>query len=241
MLALALAVHLCLAATDAAVAAVPAASVVGGADGSAALDLSAGGGAPSVAASATTAALAPAPPPRLSAITLAPQQLDHGPFRPGELAAATIGAFAGDAIVLGSGYLALQMFASGQLSPTAAHFRHAVYGLGVSALVLPPLTAVLMAKLTGSRGRGSFLKAMLLATAGQAAALAAGYYFAPHFWVVLPVQAIALSVGTSVGLHWGRGRAPAADSPEASPDTGHERVAPPGTTALVGVRICPDG
>jgi hypothetical protein len=182
---------------------------------------------------------APAPAPRLSAITLAPQQLDPGPFQPGELAGATLGAFAGDALVLGSGYLALQLAASGAIAPTATNFRRTAYGVGVGALVVPPLTGVLMAWLVGGpHAPGGFWKAMLLATAGQVAALAAGYALAPRFWVVLPVQAVTLSLGASFGLHWGsRGRVDAVKPP---PDEAHGKAPRPGATATLATPLCTD-
>ncbi len=191
---------------------------------------------------------APEPPPPalaaaglapLRAMTLAPRELDPGPFRAGELAAATVGAFTGDALVLGVGYLALRMFSSGAIAPTATNFRHAIYGLGVSALLLPPLGGVGLAALVGGgRAPFGFWKAMLLATAGEVAALAVGYYAAPRFWIVLPVQAIVLSLGASVGLHWGS-RARAVDPPETAPATPAEAPASrPGATALVDVPLC---
>jgi hypothetical protein len=44
---------------------------------------------------------------------------------------------------------------------------------------------------------------MLLAFAGQAVALGAGYLAYPHVWVMLPVQLITIGLGASAGLHWG--------------------------------------
>jgi hypothetical protein len=194
------------------------------------------------------------PPPGLAAapstalaMTLAPRELEQpGPLRTGEVAAAALGAFTGDALVLGGGLLALRLFSNGTIAPTAGNFRHAVYGLGASALVLPPLAAVGLAALVG-RGHApfGFWKAMLLATAGQVAALATGYLAAPRFWVIVPVQALAVSLGTSFGLHWGS-RAPAADPraapPGAAPGEQREAAGPrPGATALVAVPLCPAG
>jgi hypothetical protein len=72
------------------------------------------------------------------------------------------------------------------------------------------------------------------------AALAAGYYAAPRFWVVLPVQAIVLSLGASFGLHWGS-HARADETRDAAPDAGPPPLAPaPETTAGIATPICPD-
>jgi hypothetical protein len=130
-------------------------------------------------------------------------QAAPGPFRGGELVRASAGALGGDLAVLGAGYLTLQLFAGGAIDPTAANFRHAAYALAASALVVPPLVAVALARL-GPDSRGSFWRALLLASAGQAVAIAAGLVAAPHFWVIVPVQLAAVSAGTSYGLHWGR-------------------------------------
>src|SRR6266542_6925953 len=100
--------------------------------------------------------------------------------------------------------LTLQLFANGTLDPTATNFRRAAYALGVSAILVPPVTAVLLARwLRAEPASGATWKALLLAAAGQFAALAAGIVAAPHFWIVLPVQVIAIGLGTSLGLHWG--------------------------------------
>lgn len=195
-----------------------------------------------LAAGAPEVALAPSPPeaddrrPRLE-LTI-PASDGPGPFRAGEIASAALGGLAGDVLVIGGGYLALQLFANGTIDPSAENFRRAAYGLGVAALVVPPLTSVLLAKLGGGpHARGGFWKALLLATAGQAAALAAGYFASPHFWVVLPAQALALSLGTSLGLHWGAYPRPRAAA--ASPVAGPEPADPlPGATALVAVPVC---
>lgn len=172
--------------------------------------------------------------------SLAPQ-LDRGPFRGGELALASVGALAGDVLVLGGGYLALSLFANGTLEPTAGNFRTAAYALGVSALLVPPLTAVLLARL-GARGplAGALWKAVLLAAAGQAAALATGYATAPHFWLILPVQLATVSLGTSFGLHWGPHAVPAGALP--SPAARREPRDPgaPAPTASLGTPMCPD-
>lgn len=163
----------------------------------------------------------------LAAPGLAPP-LDPGPFRGGELAWASVGALAADAAVLGAGWLTLQAFAHGTFSPSADNFRRAAYVLGGAALVLPPLGAVLLARWTG-RGPvdGSVWKALLLAAAGQVAALGAGWLAAPHLWVMLPVQVVTVSLGASLGLHWGRPRAPPAPLPavEAQPAVAAEAPA----------------
>jgi hypothetical protein len=142
--------------------------------------------------------------------------LDPGPFQRSELAASSLGVFAGDALVIGAGYLTLQLFASGAIDPSARNFRRAAYGLGAAALVVPPLAAVLLARWArADPASGSTWKALLLATVGQAAALAAGIAASPHLWVIVPVQLVAIGVGTTLGLHWGpRGRPPRAIEPE---------------------------
>ncbi|HEY6101081.1 MAG TPA: hypothetical protein VIW03_16715 [Anaeromyxobacter sp.] len=169
-------------------------------------------------------------------------RLDPGPFGGGELALASVGALTGDALVIGGGYLALNLFANGTLRPTAGNFRTTAYVLGASALLVPPLVAATVARL-GARGPlgGAFWKALLLATAGEAAALAAGYYGAPHFWLILPVQLAAVSVGTSLGLHWGPNALPArstAPPPAARREPDDPEAAPP--TASLLLPICPD-
>ncbi len=134
---------------------------------------------------------------------LAPS-LDPGPFQGSEIVGASLGAIGGDVLVLGAGYATLQLFANGTLDPTATNFRRAAYALGVSAILVPPVTAVLLARwLRAEPASGATWKALLLAAAGQFAALAAGIIAAPHFWIVLPVQVIAIGLGTSLGLHWG--------------------------------------
>jgi hypothetical protein len=178
----------------------------------------------------------PAPAPALS------QRLDSGPFGGGELMLASTGALAGDALVIGGGYLALALFARGTLEPSAGNFRTTAYVLGASALLVPPLTAVLLAKL-GASGplAGGVWKAMLLAAVGQVAALAAGYLAAPHLWVVLPVQLAAVSLGTSVGLHWGPRGALGAAAAAPEPEVRQDRAGEPSAAlfALFTPR-CPD-
>jgi hypothetical protein len=79
---------------------------------------------------------------------------------------------------------------------------------------------------------------MLLAAAGQVAALATGFLAAPHFWLILPVQLATVSLGASYGLHWGRRDAPAAPAPSAR----HEPAdpAPSPSTASLFTPLCPD-
>lgn len=181
--------------------------------------------------------LAAAAPPPL-APTLAPSA-DPGPFEGGELIASGLGALGGDALVVGAGYLTLQMFASGALDPSAPNFRHAAFVFAGAALVVPPLTAALLGRLArASPASGSLWKAFALALAGHAAALGAAYLAAPQFWVFLPVQMLAVAAGTSVGLHWGHrdhlvapDRAPRLDAPRPRPSP----------LSAVEFPICPDG
>ena len=139
---------------------------------------------------------------------LAPQPLDPGPFQGRELAAAGLGVLAGDAAVLGLGYATLQLFARDTFEPSAGNFRTAAFVLTGAALVLPPLGATLAARLARvNPAAGGFWKAFLLSSLGHAAALGVGYLAAPRFWLVLPVQLAGVTIGSTVGLHWGpRGR-----------------------------------
>jgi hypothetical protein len=141
-------------------------------------------------------------------------RLDPGPFGASELAAASAGAFAGDLAVIAGTYLTLQLFANDTLDPSATNFRRAAYALGAAAVVVPPLAAVLLARWARREpASGAAWKAMLLATAGQLAALGVGLAAWPHYWVMLPVQLVAVGIGTSLGLHWGpRGRPVAPDA-----------------------------
>jgi hypothetical protein len=171
---------------------------------------------------------------------LAPR-LDPGPFRGGELVMASLGTLAGDVLVMGAGYLTLQLFATDAFSPTAANFRRAAYVLGTAAVIVPPLTAALLARLTGGPGAGRVWKAVLLATVGQAASFAAAYAAAPRIWLFLPIQLAAVSAGASLGLHWGprevraaRGGAP--DEPGVERD-GDATAAP---MIALFTPICPD-
>jgi hypothetical protein len=176
--------------------------------------------------------LALAAPP-VAPIGLVPQ-LDPGPFQGRELVASSVGVLAGDALLIGGAYEVLQLFASGAFQPTAVNFRTAAYAFGAAALVLPPLTAVFFTRLVrADPAYGAVWKAILLAFAGQVVALSAGYLAYPKFWVVLPVQLIAIGVGTSVGLHWGH-------RPQAllrTPNVAREPGEPP---PAARTPICPD-
>lgn len=198
---------------------------------------------PISAAAAVSAPAAPALAPLPAALRppLAPLR-DPGPFDGNEVVAAAAGSLLGDALVIGAGYGTLQMFANGAIQPTAAHFRHAAYAFGASALLVPPLTAVLLARWArADPASGSVWKALVLATLGQAVALGAGYVAAPQIWVVLPVQIVTVAVGTTVGLHWGprpRSARPADPGTEA-----RSTPAPPAPagrgSALLAPPICP--
>jgi hypothetical protein len=169
---------------------------------------------------------------------LAPR-LDPGPFQGGELVASSLGVLVGDALVVGGAYGALQLFANGTIRPSADNFRTMAYAAGVAALVVPPLTAVLLARLFRAEpASGALWKAMLLAVAGQGAALAVGYYSAPRFWLVAPAQLLAVGAGTTLGLHWGGGRSEPA--PAAAPETRREPGDPPPAAASARARLCPD-
>jgi hypothetical protein len=170
---------------------------------------------------------------------LAPR-LDPGPFQGGELAASSLGVLAGDALVVGGAYYTLRLFANGTLRPSADNFRSMAYAVGVAALVVPPLTAVLLARgFRAEPASGSLWKALLLATAGQAAALAVGYYASPRFWVIPVVQLLTVGAGASLGLHWGRGPREAAGA-GAAPDARGEPADPAPPAASARAPICPD-
>ena len=175
-----------------------------------------------------------APGPGLPA-GLAPR-LDAGPFQGREIAASSLGVLAGDALVLGGAYATLQLFANGTIRPSADNFRSFAYGLGVAALLVPPLTATLLARwFRAEPAAGALWKAALLAVAGQGVALAAGYYTSPNYWVIPAVQVLAVTAGTTVGLHWGH--LPGAAS---APDARHEPADPPAPAAAADRRLCPD-
>jgi len=164
---------------------------------------------------------------------------DPGPFQGSELAAASVGVVAGDALVIGAGYLTLQLFAKGTFEPTAGNFRTAAYALGASALLVPPLTAALFARWARAEpASGALWKAMLLAAGAQAVALAAGVAASPRFWVILPVQLVGIGLAASLGLHWGP-RAAAPSRPEMRRESGaaeRPREREPGDSAPTALR-----
>jgi hypothetical protein len=180
--------------------------------------------------------LALAAPP-VGPTRLAPS-LDPGLFQGRELAASSVGVLLGDALVIGAAYGTLELFAARTIQPTAPNFRRAAYGLGAATLLVPPLTAVLLARLARVEPTwGSTWKAMLLAVAGQAVALTAGYLAYPSFWVVFPVQLVAIGLGASLGLHWGSPRSAAARAPS---DVRSEPVDPPPARTAFRPPVCPD-
>ncbi len=180
-------------------------------------------------------AAAPGPGPSLS--------LDPGPFQGREVAASAFGVVGGDALVIGTGFLTLELFAHGAFYPSATNFRRAAYAMGASSLIVPPLTAVLLGRWArADPASGSTWKALLLATAGQAIALGAGYLAAPRFWVILPIQLVTVAVGTTIGLHWGpRARASEDEARNGPPDAavGDAPAAPLTVGALVPFPMCP--
>jgi hypothetical protein len=164
--------------------------------------------------------------------------LDPGPFQARELAASSAGVLLGDALVIGAAYGTLELMAARTIQPTPSNFRTAAYGFGAAALLVPPLTAALLARLARVEPAwGSTWKAALLAFAGQVLALGAGYLAYPHFWVLLPVQLVAVSVGASLGLHWGSGPASVA---AAHRDERREPADPPPAATTARAPICPD-
>jgi hypothetical protein len=178
------------------------------------------------------AAPATAPPPGLV------PRLDPGPFTGGEIVASSLGVLAGDALVLGGAYLTLRLFANGTIQPSADNFRSFAYGAGVAALLVPPLAAVVLARLFRAEpASGATWKALLLAVGGEALALAAGYYATPRFWVIPAVQMVAVGAGTSVGLHWGPGGS-ASRAALAPGEARREPADPPPVSARA--RLCPD-
>jgi hypothetical protein len=82
--------------------------------------------------------------------------------------------------------------------------------------------------------------ALLLATAGQVAALAAGYAASPRFWVIVPAQLLAVGFGATIGLHWGP-RPGIQAMPSAAPDVRSEPSDPPeARTSMKAPPLCPD-
>jgi hypothetical protein len=182
--------------------------------------------------------LALAAPPSLSPSPsgLVPP-LDPGPFQGRELAASSVGVLLGDALVVGAAFGALELFAAHSIQPTAGNFRTTAYGLGAAALLVPPLTAALLARIVQAEpASGALWKSMLLALAGQAVALGAGYLAYPHVWVVLPVQLLTIGLGSSAGLHWGpRPRVRGTET-----DARREPADPAPAKAAARAWMCPD-
>lgn len=195
-----------------------------------------------LAATPTGPDLHAAPPAGLEMVPLGGgvRTLDGGPFRRGELIGAGAGILAGDALVLGLAYGTYQLFVSGAVSPSVGNFRVAAYGLAAAALLLPPLGAVIGGGIGRSGpARGAYWKAFLLSLVGHAASLMVGYFTAPNYWSMLPVQLATMSAGTSFGLHWG-GRARGME-----PEARRAPVAPPregdaSPVAFRGPPVCPD-
>jgi hypothetical protein len=184
-----------------------------------------------------------APPAGLESVTLGGgvRAFEPGPFRAGELVGSGVGLLAGDALVLGLAYGTYQLFVSGALSPSVGNFRHAAYGLAAAALLLPPLGAVIGGGV-GRAGptRGAYWKAFLLSMVGHAAALMVGYFAAPNYWALLPVQLATMSPATSFGLHWGpRARGMDAEARRA-PRPAPPRAVEAAPVAFRGAPICPD-
>jgi hypothetical protein len=167
--------------------------------------------------------------------------VDPGPFQGSELAASSLGVLVGDGLVLGSGYAALRLFANGTIEPSAGNFRTVAYSLVAAAVIVPPLTAALFARWARAEpASGATWKALLLATAGQVAALAVGYAASPRFWVIVPAQMIAVGVGTSLGLHWGP-RRQLRPLPAELPDVRSEpEQLAPDSTAVRAPGLCAD-
>jgi hypothetical protein len=176
-----------------------------------------------VSCSLAMATLPPVPPPG-----------EGGPVNAGVVAASTGGAFVGDVLVLGLGYGALQLFASGALEPTADGFRHAAYAVGAAGLLLPPLLGALGAR--WAHGRGPFWRAALYAVVGQALALAAGWAAWPRAWAFLPAQAAGVGFGAALGLRASPSRLAARRAAAEPVDPPVLRARPPLVTP-----VCPDG
>lgn len=191
---------------------------------------------------AATPDLHAAPPARLGApdpLGGGVRTLDHAGFRARELVGSSVGVMAADAAVLALTYGTYQLFVSGAVSPSVGNFRRAAYGLGAAALLLPPLGAVIGGGVArAGPTSGAYWKAFLLSMVGHAAALAVGYFTAPNYWAVLPVQLATMSAGTSLGLHWGGGRDRGPDV-EARRDAAPPRAAP-APVAFRGPPMCLD-
>lgn len=192
-----------------------------------------GGGPARTGAGVVAPALAfvpPAPDP-------ARRLVDDG-FHPRELAGAGAGVVLGDLAVAATGYATLQLFAHGAIQPNADNFRHVAYALGVTALVLPPLLSTLGSNWLKPGGRGSLGRAVLLGIAAQVAAGLVGYAAAPNYWIALPVQIVAVTVTTPLGLHWGARRA-ARRVPSERREAARAPAAPAAQALLSGT--CPVG
>jgi hypothetical protein len=171
--------------------------------------------------------------PSLSANAPLASRLERGPFGAEELFGAAAGTALGDLAIFAAGWATLQLFANDTLSPNASNFRRTAYAFGLAALLVPPLTATLFGNWASPGPRGGIFRAWLIGIVAQAASAVAGIAAAPHYWVVLPVQLVTVTVGTSLGLHWGR-RAPRVDpaSPEPAAPAPIVRRAPAGTCPI---------
>jgi hypothetical protein len=165
-----------------------------------------GAAEPPDAAVTPAVTLAPSMP---TAVPLSPR-LERGPFGAEELFGAAGGIALGDLAIAAAGWATLKLFANDTISPNANNFRRTAYAFGLAALLVPPLTATLFGNWASPGPRGGLFRAWLIGIAAQAASAFAGIVAAPHYWVVLPVQLITVTVGTSLGLHWGQ-RPPSAE------------------------------
>jgi hypothetical protein len=192
--------------------------------------------APEPDATVAAVGLGAIPPP----LRLAPP-LDPGPFGSAELFGAAAGVVVADLAIAGAGYGTLLLFANDTFSPNATNFRRTAYALAFAALVGPPLSATLFGNWASPGPRGRLVRAWLVGFAAQVAAVFAGLAVAPHYWVALPAQLVAVTIGTTVGLHWGgagprqRSRADAPERPDSEPE--HARATPVARAQAV----CPIG
>jgi hypothetical protein len=171
--------------------------------------------------------------PSLAANAPLAPRLERGAFGAEELFGAAAGTALGDLAIFAAGWATLQLFANDTLSPSANNFRRTAYAFGLAALLVPPLTATLFGNWASPGPRGGLFRAWLIGIVAQAASAVAGIAAAPHYWVVLPVQLVTVTVGTSLGLHWGR-RAPREDPAPPAPPTPAPivRRAPAGTCPI---------
>lgn len=175
--------------------------------------------APNAAVAGTALGLVPPP------IHLAPP-LDPGPFGGAELLGAAGGVLAADLAIAGAAYATLLLFANDTFSPNAANFRRAAYVFAFAALVGPPLAATLFGNWASPGPRGRLLRAWIVGLAAQVAAVFAGIAAAPRYWVALPAQLVTVTVGTSLGLHWGGAGKRSGPRPEARADPPPAEPAP---------------